>query len=153
MKKIFVALMLIMLTGTASFGAVSDDIYVRKDVFDAKMEAMFNMLRGDIQALSERMDGKFAALSERIDGLDKRIDALDKRIDGLDKRIDSVDKRIDDLRNGIYLGLVAIGLFVSWPKAKEVLQNLGKSTPSITLEDVERLIDKKNAELRQSLQL
>ncbi|MBQ7193960.1 MAG: hypothetical protein IJR98_06290 [Synergistaceae bacterium] len=146
MKKICVALMMLILTGTASFGAVSDDVYLRKDVFDAKMEAMFNMLRGDIQALSERMDGKFSALSERIDGLDKRIDALDKRIDG-------VDKRIDDLRNGLYLWLVALGLFISWPRAKETLQKLGKSTPSITLEDVKRLIEEHDAELRKSLQV
>ena len=150
MKKIFVALMMLILTGTASFGAVSDDIYVRKDVFDAKIESLFNRLHGEIQVLSEKIDGNFAALSERIDALDKRIDSVNASLSG---KIDSVDKRIDDMRNGLYLWLVAIGLFISWPKAKETLQKLGKSTPSITLEDVERLIDKKNAELRQSLQL
>ena len=139
MKKIFVALMMLILTGTASFGAVSDDIYVRKDVFDAKIESLFNRLHGEIQVLSEK-----------IDALDKRIDSVNASLSG---KIDSVDKRIDDMRNGLYLWLVAIGLFISWPKAKETLQKLGKSTPSITLEDVERLIDKKNAELRQSLQL
>ena len=139
MKKIFVALMMLILTGTASFGAVSDDIYVRKDVFDAKIESLFNRLHGEIQVLSEK-----------IDALDKRIDSVNTSLSG---KIDSVDKRIDDMRNGLYLWLVAIGLFISWPKAKETLQKLGKSTPSITLEDVERLIDRKNAELRQSLQL
>ena len=139
MKKIFVALMMLILTGTASFGAVSDDIYVRKDVFDAKIESLFNRLHGEIQVLSEK-----------IDALDKRIDSVNASLSG---KIDSVDKRIDDMRNGLYLWLVAIGLFISWPKAKETLQKLGKSTPSITLEDVERLIDRKNAELRQSLQL
>ena len=139
MKKIFIALMMLILTGTASFGAVSDDIYVRKDVFDAKIESLFNRLHGEIQVLSEK-----------IDALDKRIDSVNASLSG---KIDSVDKRIDDMRNGLYLWLVAIGLFISWPKAKETLQKLGKSTPSITLEDVERLIDRKNAELRQSLQL
>ena len=153
MTKICVALMMLILTGTASFGAVSDDVYLRKDVFDAKMEAMFNRLHGDIQILSEKIDG----LDKRIDGLDKRIDGLDKRIDGVDKRIDGVNvslsARIDDLRNGIYLGLVALGLFISWPRAKETLQKLGKSTPSITLEDVKRLIEEHDAELRKSLQV
>ena len=141
MKKIIVILLLMMITSSACFGAASDDVYVRKDVFDAKMEAMFNRLhaeigevRGDIKALSERIDGVNASLSGRIDGLNA---SLSGRIDGL-------DKRIDDLRNGIYLWLVAIGLFVSWPKLKELVQKWGKSTPSMTLEDVRRLIEENN---------
>ena len=141
MKKIIVALLLLTMS-SACYGAASDDVYVRKDVFDAKMEAMFNRLhaeigevRGDIKALSERIDGVNASLSGRIDGLNA---SLSGRIDGL-------DKRIDDLRNGIYLWLVAIGLFVSWPKLKELVQKFGKSTPSITLEDVRRLIEENNA--------
>ena len=140
MKKIIVALLLLTMS-SACYGAASDDVYVRKDVFDAKMEAMFNRLhaeigevRGDIKALSERIDGVNASLSGRIDGLNA---SLSGRIDGL-------DKRIDDLRNGIYLWLVAIGLFVSWPKLKELVQKFGKSTPSITLEDVRRLIEENN---------
>ena len=140
MKKIIVALLLLTMS-SACYGAASDDVYLRKDVFDAKMEAMFNRLhaeigevRGDIKALSERIDGVNASLSGRIDGLNA---SLSGRIDGL-------DKRIDDLRNGIYLWLVAIGLFVSWPKLKELVQKFGKSTPSITLEDVRRLIEENN---------
>ena len=140
MKKIIVALLLLTMS-SACYGAASDDVYVRKDLFDAKMESMFNRLhaeigevRGDIKALSGRIDGVNASLSGRIDGLNA---SLSGRIDGL-------DKRIDDLRNGIYLWLVAIGLFVSWPKLKELVQKFGKSTPSITLEDVRRLIEENN---------
>ncbi len=92
-------------------------------------------------------------MSGRVDGLDKRIDGLDKRIDGLDKRIDSLDKRIDDLRNGIYLWLVAIGLIVAWPKAREMFRKWGKSAPSITLEDVRRLIEENNMKLKGSPQV
>ena len=92
-----------------------------------------------------------ANLSARVEGLDKRIDGLDKRMDGLDKRIDgnyvALSSRIDDLRNGIYLWLVAIGLFVSWPKVKESAQKWVKPTPSITLEDVRRLIEENNAKI------
>ena len=177
MKKICVALMLLILTGTASFGAVSDDVYLRKDVFEVYMKNInanterilqkldridenLSTLNQAVANLSGRVDGldkRIDALDKRIDGLDKRIDGLDKRIDGVDKRIDGVNvslsARIDDLRNGIYLGLVALGLFISWPKAKETLQKLGKSTPSITLEDVKRLIEEHDAELRKSLQV
>ena len=152
MRKIIALILLILMMSTASYGVTSDDVYVRRDVFDAKMEALFNRLhvdigevRGDIKALSERIDGVNASLSERIDGLNA---ALSGRMDGLDKRMDSLDKRIDDLRNGIYLWLVAVGVVIAWPKVSEKFQNWRKSQPSITLEDVRRLIEENNAKLQ-----
>ena len=149
MRKIITVLLLLLMMAGACFGAMSDDVYVRKDVFDAKMEALFDRLhveigelRGDMKALSERIDGNFTTLSERIDG----------NFATLSGRIDSLDKRMDDLRNGIYLWLVAITLIVSWPKARDVLKNWIKPAPSITLEDVMRLIEENNAKLLSQLQ-
>ena len=131
MKKIIVALLLLTMS-SACYGAVSDDVYVRKDVFDAKMEAMFNRLHGDIQALSERMDGNFAALSRRMDGLDKRMDGF-----------------IDDLQHYLYLVLVLLGIIVALPSVQKMLQwreeRKEARKSSITLEDVERLIDARMA--------
>ena len=146
MKRISVALMIVFLTGSACFGAVSEDmeVYVRKDVFDAKMEALFNRLHGEIQALSERMDGNFAKLSERIDG---------------------VDARMSDLRNGLYLGLVLFGtvialfgvviglpFFNKWREERQK-EKEEQRRPSFTLDDVRRLIEENNAEVRRSLQV
>ncbi|MBQ3457394.1 MAG: hypothetical protein IJG30_00385 [Synergistaceae bacterium] len=167
MKKVLVLLLIqILFYGTACYGAVSDDIYVRKDVFEVYMRNLGDKLdmilegqkalRQDINVLSERvsvLDRRVDRLEARMNGLDKRIDGLDKRIDGVDKRVESVDKRIDDLRNGIYLWLVAIGLFLSWPKAQKMLQSFGKSTPSITLEDVRRLIEENNMKLSGKAQV
>ena len=128
MKKIIILIMLLLMMSSESFGAVSDDVYVRKDVFDAKMEAMFNRLHGDIQALSERMDGNFAALSRRMDGLDKRM---------------------DDLQHYLYLVLVLLGIIVALPSVQKMLQwreeRQESRKSSITLEDVERLIDARMA--------
>ncbi|MBQ6969492.1 MAG: hypothetical protein IJP85_04105 [Synergistaceae bacterium] len=135
MKKIIILIMLLLMVSSESFGAVSDDVYVRKDVFDAKMEAMFNRLHGDIQALSERMDGNFAALSRRMDGLDKRMDGL--------------DKRMDDLQHYLYLVLVLLGIIVALPSVQKALQwreeRKEARKSSITLEDVERPIDARMA--------
>ena len=135
MKKIIILTILSLMMSSESFGAVSDDVYVRKDVFDAKMEAMFNRLHGDIQALSERMDGNFAALSRRMDGLDKRMDGL--------------DKRMDDLQHYLYLVLVLLGIIVALPSVQKALQwreeRKEARKSSITLEDVERLIDARMA--------
>ena len=149
MRKIITVLLLLLMMAGACFGAMSDDVYVRKDVFDAKMEALFDRLhveigelKGDMKALSERIDGNFTTLSERIDG----------NFATLSGRIDSLDKRMDDLRNGIYLWLVAITLIVSWPKARDVLKKWIKPAPSITLEDVRHLIEENNAKLLSQLQ-
>ncbi|MBQ3763644.1 MAG: hypothetical protein II869_01600 [Synergistaceae bacterium] len=105
MKKVLVLLLIqILFYGTACYGAVSDDIYVRKDVFEVYMRNLGDKLdmilegqkalRQDINVLSERvsvLDRRVDRLEARMDGLDKRIDGLDKRIDGVDKRVESVD--------------------------------------------------------------
>ena len=138
-KFVIVMLMLLLMTAGASYGAVSEDmsVYVRKDVFEVYMQninAKFDMIMEELKE-QKRM---IADLSDRVANLSGRVD-------GLDKRMDSLDKRIDDLRNGIYLWLVAIGLVVSWPKLKETVRKWANSTPSITLEDVKRLIEENNA--------
>ena len=135
MKKIIILTILSLMMSSESFGAVSDDVYVRKDVFDAKKEAMFNRLHGDIQALSEKID--------------RRFDTLSARIDGLDKRMDGFDKRIDDLQHYLYLVLVLLGIVVALPSVQKALQWREERKEArksfITLEDVERLIDARMA--------
>ena len=158
MKKVYVLVLIQLLVfGTVSYGAVSDDVYVRKDVFEVYMQNILqrldkiddglNNLNQTVANLYARVEG----LDKRIDGLDKRIDGLDKRIDGLDKRMDRLDKRIDGnyvaLSSRIYLWLVATGLFASWPKVKESAQKWVKPNSSITLEDVKRLIEENNAKI------
>ena len=138
MKKVYILLLMQLLVFvTASYGAVSDDVYVRKDVFDAKMEALFNRLhaeigevRGDIKALSERIDRNFDTLSARIDGLDKRM---------------------DNQQNYLYLVLVIMGIIVTLPTVQKMLQGWQEQKDSrrtfTTLEDVRRLIEENNVKV------
>ena len=172
MKKLIVLLLVQLLVfGTASYGAVSEDIYVRKDVFEAKMEAFMTEIRGEFQvmnakidALSRRVDDNYHSLEKRIDDLEKRTDDkfinMEKRMNdnysNLEKRMDnnyySLDARISDLRNGLYLGLVlfgtAVGLpfFNKWREEKQK-EKEEQRRPSITLEDVMRLIEENNMKL------
>ena len=155
MKKICVALMLIMLTGTSSFGAVSDDIYVRKDVFEVHMQSINAKLDMMLEQMKE-FRAELKAQRQDINELTKAVSVLSARVDGVEKNMLSLDKRIDDIWNVVYLWLVAIGIFftvLAWPKVQEKLKAFWKSTPSITLEDVKRLIEEHDAELRKSLQL
>ena len=194
MRRLIAVIALLLLTGTAAFGAVSEDMsmYVRKDVLEVYMQninSKFDIIMEELKAqrkdindltkavsglservtgLSERIEGVNSSLSERIDRvnatLSGRIDAvnssLSARIDGLNAglsgKIDGVDKRVDDLRNGLYLWLVAIGLVITviaWPKVQEMLKKWRNTAPSITLEDVRRLIEENNAEIRKSFQV
>ena len=106
MKKVFSAMLLILLFSSSSFGAVSQDIYVRQDVFDAKMEALFERLHGEIVVLSERMEKNFVTLSERID---KNFVTLSERIDKnfatLSERIDKNYATLSERIDGNYVAL------------------------------------------------
>ena len=160
MRKILATLALVLLTWSVSYGAASDDVYVRKDVFDAKMEAFmsemrggFQMLNAKIDAQSQRTDDKFQSLEARMDEKFQSLETrMNERFRGVDDKIQSLDTRISDLRNGIYLWLVAIGLVATWPKVREIFRSMSSSSPSITLEDVKRLIEENNVKLRNSLQ-
>jgi len=127
---------------SSAYGLPSEDInvYVRQDVFDAKMEAFMNEIRGEFQVIN----AKFAALDKRIDDLQV---STANRIDDLQV---STASRIDDLKTIIYWGLSILGLLISFaifgPSFGEFLRNLRK--PSFTLDDVRRLIEENNAALQ-----
>ena len=158
MKKFILAIILGIAITASAFAANSDDIYVRKDVFDVHMQNInqnlekilselqaqrndINDLKKAVAVLSERTDRNFEILSARIDGVNH----------SLSNRIDGVNSRIDDLRNGLYLWLVVIGTFIafitlviSWPKVKEIIQNKKQFVSRDELEFIiERIIDAK----------
>ena len=144
MKKIILTMIFVVWVCSCSYGAVSDDIYVRKDVFEVEMKNInskldnilnelasqrkeINTLTQSVAVLSERVDGNFVTLSERIDGnfatLSGRIDGnfatLSGRIDGnfatLSGRIDGLEKRIDTTNTFLYYLLVLIGAMMVLP--------------------------------------
>ena len=141
MKKFILVLILVLTLAVSASAANSDDIYVRKDVFDVHLQNINSKLE---LILSEMQSFKAELQAQRndINELAKVTAVLSSRIDGLDARIDSTNTRIDDLRNGLYLWLVAIGTFIAWPKAKEFIQNRKTNKPDFTLQDVENLVTK-----------
>ena len=127
--KRFLAAMLLSVAFASNCYAVSEDLYIRQDVFEAKMEALFNRihseiveLKGDIKALAERVEGVNASLSGRIIGLDYKIDVL---------------------QTVIYWGLSIIGLLVAFaifaPSLSEFLRSIRK--PSLSAEEIKQLIE------------
>ena len=169
MKKFLMAVFFILVLTSVSFGAVSQDmaVYVRQDVFDAKMEAMFERLHGEIVAMKNEIKADINELKAdmnefkgeiRADMNDFKgeirgdIKALSERVDGnfgtLSTRIDSnfvtLSTRIDDLRQDIYLGLVVLGLIAAFPAVKEFLkwreERKEIKNYSLIMDEVRRLI-------------
>ena len=169
MKKLFFALVLLCIMCSESH-AVSEDmsVYVRQDVFDAKMEMLFLRLHGEIENLGTRIE----ALSARIDALDKKIDGVDRslseKIDGVNKslsekidgvnrslsekidgvnrslsaRIDGVDKRIEDTHTFVYWILVLFGAIFLMPFVNKFWEFYReRRTPALTVEDVQRIVN------------
>ena len=141
MKKLIIALAIICTLSATALSATSEDmsVYVRQDVFEARMDKFdtkLNQLHDDIQRLNTAillLDGKVEALNARINDNQAATSA-----------------RIDDLKTIIYWGLSILGLILGFaifaPALGEFLHKLFK--PSITLEDVERLIDTKLSSIR-----
>ena len=180
MRKILLSLIFIFAISSCSYGTVSEDmsVYVRQDVFDAKMEAFMSEIRGEFQvinakleALDKRITDVETHLSNRITDIEKntsnQIADIEKnmsnRITDIEKnmsnRITDIEKnmsnRIDDLKTMVYWGFSLIGLLVSFailaPSLGEFLRTLRK--PSFTLEDVKRLIEENNLRMNNRVQV
>ena len=167
MKKIFCAVLMVFVMCSVSLGASEDrSVYVRQDVFDAKMELLLTRIEGKIDSLSERINGlekRMDVMDKRIDdgfsGLNKRIDeglsAVNKRIDEglsavntrIDEGLSAVNTRIDDTHNFLYLILVLLGVMLAVPFINKFWDfHKEHRTPAVTLEDVKRLIAEAIAE-------
>ena len=126
MRKIFVMIFLLLILSSVSYGATSEDfnVYVRQDVFDAKIEALFVRLHSEIETLGSRLEGK-------IDGNFRELSA----------RIDGIEKRMDTMNTFLYYILVLFGALLLLPFVSKWLESREtKSKSSVTLEDVKRLI-------------
>ena len=128
MKKILTALLLVFVLESVSFAASSNDVYVRQDVFDAKMDLLFTK----IDALETKMDAKFDALESR----------LNAKIDVLDARITNIENNVSWWIGGLTLFLTGLALI---PLIWALVEKFRK--PLITLDDVRRLISEELSKL------
>ena len=147
MKKFFMSLILIFLISSVAYGAASEDVYVRQDVFDAKMEAWFNKLHSEIADFRSEIKTEIADFRTEV-----KTEIADLRgdIKELSGRIDGLDYKVDVLQTVVYWGLgilsFIIGSFVLAPIVGGIIQNLRR--PQFTLEDIRRLIEENNAKFR-----
>ena len=151
MKKFFLSLIVTLAFTAPSFAVSSDDIYVRKDVFDVHLLNINQNLERILSELQSQRN-EINSMRNDINILSKAVSVLsertDRNFDILSARIDGTNSRIDDLRNGMYLWLVIIGTFITlvgvviaWPRAKNFIQNRASQKHFLTLDEIEKLID------------
>ena len=94
MKKIFLAIVFLLLNSSVLFAA-SDDVYLRKDVFDAKMETLFERIDNRFDKLETKIDKNYAELNAKID---KNYSELNSKIDQKYAELETkIDKNYIDL--------------------------------------------------------
>ena len=161
MKKICVLLLVqLLVIGTASYGAVSEDmsVYVRKDVFEVYMQNINEKLDRILEEQKAQRE-ELKAQHKDINELARVVSVLSTRMDGLEARMgdlrNGLEGRIGDLRNDIYLGLVILGIVVGLPAVQKALQKREERKAMkhtlqmpFTLDDVRRLIEENNAKLQ-----
>ena len=136
MRKCFLTILFVFMISSVSYGASSEDIYVRKDVFEIYMQ--------NIDLKIDKILTEVGFLREEIKIIREDLHELAKGMVALSERVNGVENRMGDLRQDIYLGLVILGLLAAFPAAKEFFKwredSKDTRTQSFTLEDVKRLI-------------
>ena len=168
MKKILVAAIIAIAVTSTAFGATSNDVregvYLRQDVFEAKMDAFMAEIRlmnqqvrtdmkQDIQTVKEELHKEIqdtkAELQKDIRANSTAIQQvrteLKQDIQATNARIDVTNARLDELKTMVYWGIALLGLLTTFgavaPSIVQVIKEL--SAQKFSLEDVERLIDAK----------
>ena len=179
MKKFMVMLMILAVMCASSYGAETADteIYVRKEVFNAYMDSInskFDAImremkqmreemreeingikeelkaqREEIKQVKEEMRSEIKSLRQDISNIVASIAVMSQRIDNLEARMSDLRKDSNS-RNNIPLWLVVLGIVFALPSVQKFLEWRDSRRPSITLEDVKRLIEESKSEARNA---
>ena len=147
MRTILLVLVLVLIS-SASFGAVSEDVYIRQDVFSARMDAFMS----EIRLMNEQLRSEIKQDIQNVRSeLKQDIQDINARIDATNSRLDVTNARLDDLYTMVYWGLALMGIILAFiafaPSFMNMLQNIRK--PSITMTEIEALIEQKLMEKMQ----
>ncbi|MBQ6738151.1 MAG: hypothetical protein IJP96_09170 [Synergistaceae bacterium] len=173
MKKIFFAIALIFMSVSVSFAAVSGDqeVYLRKDVFDAKMDAFMAEIKLTFQNMREELHNEIQSVKSELHNeiqsvktdLQNEIHRVETKVDVLTEHVHSMennfDKRISSLETYLSWALAFMAIIVAsatfLPIFGEPLRRLWQKifSPQLTLEDVRRLIEENNEYLLSKINI
>ena len=173
MKKFMMMIMFVLVICGASYGAETADpeIYVRKEVFNAYMDSInskFDAIMREMKQMREEMREEIKGIKEELksqreeikqvrEEMNKEIKSLRQDISNiaasvaaLSQRVHDIDARIGDTQNFLYLLIVMLGILMALPMVQKFLEWNASRKPSITLEDVKRLIEESKSEARNA---
>ena len=115
MKKITITLMTLLLMSSVSYGAVSEDIYVRKDVYEVQMQGMntkLDMILEQMKGLKNEMNGireevkvQVKELKDEMNGIREdvkvQVKELKNEMNGIREEVKVQVKELKDEMNGI----------------------------------------------------
>lgn len=139
MRKFLLAVFLVVLLSASSYGATSEDmsVYVRQDVFDAKMEALFTRLDAKIGELKNELKSEISGFRTE---LKSEISELRGDIKALSSRVDGLEKRVEDTHTYAYWFIIIFLAMLALPFVNRLLEKYEERKSNVTLEDVKRLI-------------
>ena len=124
MNRFIIAILIAFAVSTSAFGATSGDIYLRQDVFEAKMDAFI----AEIRLMNEQLRSE-----------------LKQEIQANSTAIQVTNARLDELKTMVYWGIALLGILITLaavaPSLVQVIKEL--SSQKFSLDDVKRLIDAK----------
>ena len=124
MRKILLVLLIVGTFCSGAFAAESGDMYLRRDVFEARMDAF-----------EAKLDAMEAKNQLRIEQILREIQKIDAKYLVLDERTNGIERSVNWLIGiwGVIIGLPLLQKFWEFLKDKTRSQ-------SITLDDVKKLI-------------
>ena len=116
----------------------SDDIYVRKDVYEADQRALRSEIKLGYEEILKELQQFKGEVNSRFDKLETRFDALEARVDYMGNYL---DKRIDDTHTYMGWGFAIIAIIVAIavvvvPASKFIKEFF---RPSVTIEQVKEI--------------
>ena len=162
MRRFMITVVLLIVMCAVSYGAETADseVYVRKEVFNAYMDSInskFDTIMREMKQMREEMREEIKEIKEElksqreeIKSIRQDLSEIARAVSVLSQRIDGLEARLGDTQNYLYLLLVLLGIIVALPFVQRFLEWKDSRKPSITLEDVKRLIEESKSEARSA---
>ena len=166
MRRFMITVVLLIAMCAVSYGAETADseIYVRKEVFNAHMDSInskfdtlmreMKQIREDMRHMREETKGEIKEIREElkaeIKSIRQDLTEIACAVAVLSQKIDGLDTRLGDRQKFLYLLLVLLGIILALPFVQKFIEWNDSRKPSITLEDVKRLIEESKSETRNA---
>lgn len=125
---------------------------IKEDMKQMREEtkAEFSSIREELKAQREEIKQVREEMNKEIKSLRQDISNITASVAVLSQRVHDIDARIGDTQNFLYLLIVMLGILMALPMVQKFLEWNASRKPSITLEDVKRLIEESKSEARSA---